>query len=483
MATNDDDMMNAINANAVSIDITWNILCGALVFFMQAGFAMLEAGSVSSKNALNILFKNVCDACISAIGFWLVGYGVAFGLSKNGFIGTSDYALRGPGFSPDGGIDDGDVPALYFQWWFFQWAFAATAATIVSGSVAERCKLDAYYIYSAVVTVFIYPVVVCWCWGYGWLSPFNGDPANFQFEGKDSYNFIDFAGSGVVHMTGGILGLVAAIIIGPRSGRFNQDGSVNEMPGHNMTIALLGVLILWFGWYGFNCGSTAAMSGTAAYVAGKVAVTTTIAAATAGLTQILYQKFFLGTQDLGKVGNAILAGLVSITAPCATVDVWAAFMIGMIGCIFYNLASMALLKLNIDDPLDASPIHGGCGLWGVLAVGIFSTDKNAIFAGYNADATNDDQDRDGPLASGEQFGVQIIGALAIIGWVSVTGTILFMALHHTIGLRVDPDMEESGLDSSEHGGRAYNHHGPVATSPVDDGGPDKKVDSGSAASP
>lgn len=449
-------MSDTAETNAAALNIGWVLISGFLVFFMQAGFAMLEAGSVSSKNALNILFKNICDACISAIGFWVIGYGVAYGKSENGFIGTSDYGLRGDQFTPSTGIDDGEVSNLYFQWWFFQWAFAATAATIVSGSVAERCKLDAYYIYSAVVTIFIYPVVVCWCWGDGWLSPFQSDINDFQFDGKDSYSFIDFAGSGVVHMTGGILGLIGAVMIGPRKGRFNEDGSVNDMPGHNMTVALLGVLILWFGWYGFNCGSTGALSGaTAAYVAAKVAATTTIAAATSGLTQILYQKFILGSQDLGKVGNAILAGLVSITAPCSTVDLWAAFMIGIIGCVFYNFASAMLLKLQIDDPLDASPIHGFCGLWGVLAVGIFATDKNAVFAGYNSDAL-DDTINHGPLETGEQFGVQLVGALSIIGWVSVTGAILFAAIDATIGLRVDAEQEEAGLDSSEHGAAAYN---------------------------
>lgn len=444
-----DSRIVALEAGA---DGMWNLVAGILVFFMQAGFAMVEAGSVQSKNALNIIFKNICDACIATIGFWLIGYGIAYGDAKNGFIGTTHgYALSDDQFLSNGpNIDDGEASSLNYGAWFFQWAFAATAATIVSGSVAERCKLDGYFIYSFIITIWIYPVVVCWCWGNGWLSPFGPDTKNYLFDGEKSNNFVDFAGSGVVHMVGGFSGLVGAIVLGPRRGKFNSDGTVNATPGHNMTIALLGVLILWVGWYGFNAGSTLCIVGSCAKLASKVAVTTTISAAFAGMTVIVWHRASGSPYDLGQVGNALLAGLVSITAPCAVVDPWAAMVIGIIGAIVYIFGSKALLWARVDDPLEASVIHGFCGLWGVLAVGIFGTDKNAAFAGYVGSKGGFDV-----FTGGEQLGVQIIGALAITGWTVVNAGLMFKAIDMTIGLRVPPDVEDEGLDSSEHGASAY----------------------------
>lgn len=425
-------MQRQLQASEAAADEMWHLIAGILVFFMQSGFAMLEAGSVGSKNTLNILFKNICDACFAAIGFWLIGYGVAYGDANNGFIGTTKYGLADDGFY--------DENSGYHSW-FFQFTFAATAATIVSGSVAERCKLDAYFIYSIVLTVFIYPVVVCWCWGGGFLSPFKEDDSK-------SINYIDFAGSGVVHMVGGFAGLVAAIIIEPREGRF-VDGQPKKLHGHNLTLACLGILILWVGWYGFNAGSTLCAGSTGcSQLASKIATVTTISAASSALTIVFYQKFMKKPHDLIEVGAGVLAGLVSITAPCAVVEVWASCLIGIIGAIVYLLSAKLLIKLQIDDPLEASPIHGFCGIWGVLAVGIFGTDSNAAFAGY--DLTGD------PFKSGQQFGVQVIGALCILGWTVVTSTILFLGIKYTIGLRVDKETELEGLDSSEHGGGAYN---------------------------
>jgi Amt family ammonium transporter len=442
-----------LDSLSTSADIMWVLICGFLVFFMQAGFAMVEAGSVKQKNSLNILFKNICDACIATLGFWLIGYGIAYGSADNGFIGTRyGYALSDDAFIGAGKfVDDAEGAAFNYHFWFFQCVFAATAATIVSGSVAERCKLDAYFLYSFVISIWVYPVIVCWCWGYGWLSPFGADTGEFLFNGSKSNNFIDFAGSGVVHMVGGFSGLVGAMMLGPRLGKFNADGSANATPGHNITLALLGVLILWFGWYGFNAGSTLGITGSLAQIAGKVATVTTISAAAAGSAVILFQKVTQVPYDLGQVGNGILAGLVSITAACAVVEPWAAMCIGVIGALVYLGAAKLLLVLQIDDPVEAAPIHGFCGAWGVLAVGIFGTDKNAAFAGYVGSAAGYDV-----FKGGEQFGVQIVGVLSIIAWTVVNAGLLFFLIHSTIGLRVSSEMEMEGLDESEHGGKAYN---------------------------
>eukprot|EP01031_Cornospumella_fuschlensis_P042148 gene42148-51466_t len=281
------DLQQQVDLTTQGANDMWLIISATFVFFMQAGFALLEAGSVRSKNTINILFKNVMDAAIGAIVFWLLGYGFAFGTDKGGFIGTSLFALDDRQFEA---TNDDAVTNLKFAFWFFQWAFSATAATIVSGSVAERCKLEAYFIYTAFISMFIYPVIAHWAWGTGWLSAF-GDPKDFLFRGVESNNFVDFAGSGVVHMVGGFSGLMGAIVVGPRKGRFNADGSVNDLAGHNLTYVVLGTILLWVGWYGFNPGSTLAIVGVST-LAGKVAVTTTIAAAAAGVSAVVFQAIF-----------------------------------------------------------------------------------------------------------------------------------------------------------------------------------------------
>jgi len=439
-----------VGTNTAGADEMWHIIAGALVFFMQAGFAMLEAGSVSSKNTINILFKNLMDACIAAISFWALGYGFAYGNTAGSFIGGSLFFLQDPQFTAQA-----DTSSLNFHTWFFQFAFAATAATIVSGSVAERCKLDAYFIFSCVITTFIYPVVVCWGWGDGWLSPFKSDTAAYILGGTKSNNMIDFAGSGIVHMVGGFSGLMAAILLGARKGRF-VGGKTVDMPGHNMPLAVLGVIILWVGWYGFNAGSTLAVSGGAAKLASKVATTTTLAAASSGLTAVFVNKFMTGKYDIGICGNGILAGLVTITAPCAVVEpVWA-IVAGIIGGLVYLGSSFGLKYLEIDDPLDAAPIHGFCGAWGVLAAGIFGTDENAKIAGYAASAAGEK-----PLGSGQQFAVQLIGVIAIMAWTCIMSGLLFKVIDLTIGLRVDDAEEDGGLDASEHGAAAYVMGGPA----------------------
>lgn len=430
----EDGATDPLTALTDDTNIFWLIFGGCLVFFMQAGFSMLEAGCVSAKNTQNILYKNLMDACLGCFGFWALGYGFCYGQSEgtlNPFIGVGSFFLS----------DVDNSSASTYAFFFFQWAFAATAATIVSGSVAERCSLPAYFLYSTVLTIFIYPVVVHWVWSSeGWLSAFQSG------EKMWGNNMIDFAGSGVVHMVGGCSGLMGAVALGPRKGRFEEGGDARYRP-HSVLSAALGVCILWFGWYGFNAGSTLAIAGQGA-IASKVAVTTTIAAAFGALTCTTYARVVPKEKswDLMLSLNGVLAGLVSITAGCCVVDPWAAALIGIIGAAIYIGASNLLKKLKIDDPLDAFPIHGCCGFWGCIAIGIFSSDANIDFA-YGGEPT---------FSTGEQFGVQLIGAACIAVWTFATSGALFFTLKALNILRVSEKMEEDGLDASEHGGQAYN---------------------------
>eukprot|EP00286_Rhodomonas_abbreviata_P001163 CAMPEP_0181288966 /NCGR_PEP_ID=MMETSP1101-20121128/630_1 /TAXON_ID=46948 /ORGANISM="Rhodomonas abbreviata, Strain Caron Lab Isolate" /LENGTH=496 /DNA_ID=CAMNT_0023393155 /DNA_START=94 /DNA_END=1580 /DNA_ORIENTATION=+ len=437
-------LTTTISGNSRDMDIAWLILCGALVFFMQAGFAMLEAGIVHPKNVTNILFKNIMDASIAAICFWLLGYAFAYGKTRGGFIGDSNYAIEDyHNGSGDGGSDG-------WEQWFFQWAFAGAAATIVAGAVCERTKLIAYFIYAAMLTTFIYPIVVHWGWGSGWLSAWGANPDSdgnprpiFQYDG-DSNGMIDFAGSGIVHMVGGFSGLMGAIIVGPRLGRFDPGtGRPVELWHGNTTLQSLGVLILWFGWYGFNCGSTLAISGGSAILAGKVAVNTTISAAAGCITATVLSALFEGHFDLTLGLNGVLAGLVGITAPCAVVNPWMAFLIGFGAAIILYLGHHLLFVLRIDDPCDASVVHGFCGMWGLWCVGIFCTDKNVQYAGYPN--VND------ACGRGEQFAVQVVSSLVIAAWTVATAGLVFVLINIVVGMRVSPSVEEIGLDASEHG--------------------------------
>jgi len=295
-----------------AIDTAWLLIAAFLVFFMQAGFAMLEAGFVRSKNVANILMKNVLDVSVGAIAFWAVGWGLAYGFSgdaTNGFVGTGQFFLVG--------FDD-------WPSWIFQFAFAGVAATIVSGAMAERTAFRAYLFYTVFITAFIYPVVVHWAWdGNGWLSAFKDDPI-----GTNGY--IDFAGSSVVHVVGGFAGLMGAIFVGPRIGKFGKDGSINPIPGHSISLAALGVFILWFGWYGFNPGSTLGLTGGFAALAAKVAVNTTLAAGAGAVGATFLSRLRTSKYDMGLTLNGALGGLVGITAPAAVVDPWAAVAIGFI---------------------------------------------------------------------------------------------------------------------------------------------------------
>ena len=331
-----------------AVDTAWLLIAGFLVFFMQAGFAMLTAGFVRAKETANILMKNMIDACVGGLSFWLVGWAFAYGAgdATNDFIGLGNFALN----EFDGYAD-----------WFFQFAFAAVAATIVAGALAGRTKYAAYLVYTVVITGLIYPVVVHWGWDVNtWMGAFTDDP-----DGPWLGNgYVDFAGSGVVHTVGGIAGLMGAIAVGARLGKYGPNGEVRAIPGHNIALATIGMFILWFGWYGFNPGSTLALSGGGAALAARIAVTTTLAAAAGGVTAMLWSRWLTGRYDAGLTINGILAGLVGITAGCATVDPWAAVVIGAIAALVMYYGVQMLDNFKVDDPVGAVSVHAFAGIWG-----------------------------------------------------------------------------------------------------------------------
>lgn len=432
-----DPVCHQIDYLKSAIDITYYLLCGCLVFYMQVGFSMLEVGCVSKKNINNIIIKGVLDIAVSAISFWAFGYAFAYGGSGD-FIGGKEYFF---GKCLDGSCA-GDYQDTYHGW-FFQFAFAATAATIVSGSVAERCTLTTYALYSIVLTAFVYPVVVHWQWGGGYTYK----------EGA-----VDYAGSGVVHMVGGLSGIIGAAAIGPRTGRFEGSRlnvTTNLMPMYSEVFQTLGTLILWFGWYGFNTGSTLGIawvptgSGTAASEAGLVMMNTTLAPAAAGVTAMLMSAAHSKLKGdgfvlkLAPILNGILAGLVSITAGCGDVRPWAAVVMGVVGGIIYTATSAMQKQLLIDDVVDAGPVHFWCGIWGVLALGLFADDEGTGLAGKGAFYG------DAKLL-GENFKM----VLLIIVWVGATMTLLFGTLKLLGVARVSTEVENAGLDVSEHGSQA-----------------------------
>ena len=417
----------------------FTVFSGALVLLMQLGFAMQEAGSVSHASILNILFKNMFDAILGAISFWLVGYAIAFGgeapppslnldtvgLRGNGFEGiTSDATL---------GTETGEYAA-----WFYQFTFAATAATIVSGAVAERAALSAYFVYSILLSALIYPIGVFYGWSGGFNAVWNdtlGMPGSMH----------DFAGSGIVHMVGGISGLVGALTVGPRDGRF-EDPDDDQFKPHNVTLQALGTFILWFGWYGFNCGS-----GPAA-IAGKVATTTTLAAASCACTSVVLARFWHRRWDVSVACNGIIAGLVSVTAGADAVEPWGAFVSGVIGAPLYMGTSALLKRRKIDDPLDAFAVHGVCGLWGLLAVGLFGT-RDAFLYSTGEDYGCLEVACPDVLSANLAFGA----ALAL--WTLFTSGAVFGMLR-LVGVlmrwgKYPYYAPAGGLDRAEHGGSAY----------------------------
>jgi len=399
-------------ANAVAIDTIWTLIAAFLVFFMQAGFAMVEAGFTRAKNAGNIIMKNMMDFASGSLVFWAVGFAFMFG-SGNSFIGTTGYFLQ------DTFANLGlDIPIAAF--FIFQTVFAATAATIVSGAMAERTNFSGYLAYSVVITAFIYPVVGHWIWGGGWLA---------------EMGLVDFAGSTVVHSVGGWAALAGAIVLGPRIGKYNEDGSANALPGHNLLMAALGVFILWFGWFGFNPGSTVA--GTDLSIA-SIAVTTNLAAAAGAVMAMIVSWIKYGKADVSMTLNGALAGLVGITAGTAAVGNLSAVIIGAIAGMIVIYSVEFFDKLQIDDPVGAVSVHGVCGAFGTIAVGIFATEGGLLFGG-----------------GFELLVTQIIGVTAVFFWAFGLGFILFKVIDAVIGLRVSEADEIEGLDYSEHGAESY----------------------------
>lgn len=389
---------------------------------MQAGFAMVESGFTRAKNSVNIMMKNLMDFSIGSLGYWILGFGIMFGATMGGLFGTSGFFLA------DAIPDTADWPFAFF---IFQTVFAATAATIVSGAMAERTKFSSYLVYSVVISALIYPISGHWAWG----SLFNG--AGWL----ENLGFIDFAGSTVVHSVGGWAALAGAIVLGPRIGKYAKNGKSKAIMGHSIPLAALGVFILWFGWFGFNPGSTTA--GTDLSI-GRIAVTTNLAAAAGAVAAMVTAWIVIGKPDASMALNGVLAGLVAITAPCANVSPMSAVIIGLIAGVLVVFSVLFIDKvLKIDDPVGAVSVHGVCGAFGTLAAGFFAQEQyggvNGLFFGGGFDV----------------LGVQFLGVVSVFAWAFGAAFIMFTIIKATIGLRVKPEEEVQGLDIGEHGQEAY----------------------------
>jgi len=410
---------NTLYASISGIDTLWVMIAAFLVFLMQAGFGMLEAGLIRTKSVCNILMNNFLDFCMASTGFFLFGYAIMFG-TGNGFLGFKD------GWFLINATHQGTIPVEAA--WFFHAVFCGAAATIVAGGIAERMKFQAYLIYSFIISASVYPIVGHWIWGGGWLS---------------GLGFADFAGSTVVHTVGGCAALVGTMILGPRIGKYNKDGSANAIEGHSMALASLGTLILWFAWFGFNPGSTLSVGDGSALA--KVAVNTNLAAVAGALTAMFFAWKICGKPDLTMTMNGALAGLVAITAPCAYVIPAESFLIGIIAGIVVVSGTLFLDRVHVDDPVGAVPVHAMNGIWGTLAVGIFGRKALGLA-------------RDGLIHGGgfSQLGVQALGALSAVVFVIATMTIVFKTIDKIIGLRVSRSEELKGLDITQHGMESYS---------------------------
>lgn len=404
--------MNTISG----LDTVWVLLAAMLVFFMQPGFALVEAGFTRSKNTANILMKNFVDFMVGTICFWLIGFGIMHG-AGNGFIGEwhwCDYSFYG----------DSNIPASCVL--IFQTVFCATAATIVSGGMAERTKFGVYILISLFISLIIYPIEGHWTWGGGWLA---------------ELGFHDFAGSTVVHLVGGVIALAGAMILGPRIGKYSKEGKSRAIPGHNLTLGALGVFVLWFGWFGFNPGSQLAAEGAENAIAiSNVMCTTNMAAVTGGMAALLLTWLLYGKPSLSLVCNGVLAGLVGITAGCDLVSIGGAAIIGAVcSCAMVAMVSILDHGCKIDDPVGAVSVHGVGGLLGTILTGLFALDGGLFYGG-----------------GWRMLGVQTLGAVVTALWAFALGFACIWLLHKTIGIRVDARVEEEGLDIYEHGETAYN---------------------------
>ncbi len=420
-----DGTLEQVDDGKYMADTLWVLVAAFLVFFMQAGFAMVESGFTRAKNAVNILMKNLMDFSMGSIAYWAIGFAIMFG-AGNAFMGTSGWFV--PSESLTAGAETSSSVFSALEWssvptyaaWLFQLVFAATAATIVSGAMAERTQFKSYLIYSVFITGIIYPIVGHWVWGGGWLS---------------SLGMSDFAGSTVVHSTGGWLALTGAIVLGPRLGKYDGEGKPRPIAGHNLPLAALGVFILWLGWFGFNPGSQ--MGADAAPIS-SIAITTNLAAAAGAITAMITAWILLGKPDAGMSLNGALGGLVTITAGCASVSPTSAAIMGAIGGVVVVLSVLMFENLRVDDPVGAISVHGTCGALGTLLLGFFDSSSGVFFGGG--------------------FGLlwaQFIGVVAVFAWCLVTGFALFYAIKVITGLRVTQEEEQAGLDYEEHGASAY----------------------------
>ena len=408
-----------------NLNTVWTCIAAFMVFFMQAGFAFVEMGMTRGKNSINIIMKNLMDFSVGTLLYFVLGFGLMFG-ATNGLFGTTDFLLAGV-----------EGESWNYTFILFQTVFAATAATIVSGAMAERTIFTSYLLYSVVITGIIYPIAGSWAWGSlhngsGWL------------ENLTTGAFIDFAGSSVVHSLGGWLALMGAIIIGPRKGKYGPDGSVRAIPGHNIPYAALGVFILWLAWFGFNAGSTT----TGDLSIGRIAFITNLSAAAGSLVAMLLSWKKFGKPDVTMSLNGVLAGLVGITAGCANVNWVGAIIIGIVSgfLVFYSVLLIDQ-KLKIDDPVGAVSVHGVCGAWGTIAVGLFGAEKVMGVGDVNTGLFYG--------AGANQLISQIIGVISYMAWGLVCGWILFTLIKKTVGLRVTDQEEYIGLDLEEHGLEAY----------------------------
>jgi len=434
LVTNHDK--NLAEFERASIDFSM-VVCASLVFFIQLGFMLYEAGSVRLKNTKNIFIKNTLDCCIGAFGYWALGYGLAFGRRGsedpgNGFCGNSWFFYSyGPGTND-------------YAHFFYNFTFVAASTTIVSGALAERVTMHAYLFYSLILSSFVYPIISHWVWSStGWLSPLK--------EGAKIFGVgaIDFAGSGVVHLTGGVAAFVGVKFIGPRLGRFSNPHTVNPFKPHSANLQVLGTFIQWVGWYGFNCG-TILTFGFSGYgnTAGRIAITTTLAGAAAGIVSLYYHYYYTGRYDIVSLLNGIVAGLVSITAGCATVTPWASVIIGVVSAIIYQRAQVLTLKLQLDDAVDAIAVHFWCGIWGVLSVGIFSRgdEVQEVYGVFEGGLI---------YGGGKIFAANLVLIFMVIAWVGTWMCLFFGIFSYFDLFRVSKQAEIDGLDSYYHGGSAF----------------------------
>ena len=406
----------------VAVDTVWTIVAGILVFLMQAGFAMVEGGFTRAKNVANIMMKNIGDFSMASLGFWILGFGIMFG-NGNSFLGTTGFFVAAGTGDLYSSLSWTSVPTLTA--WFFQLVFCATAATIVSGAMAERTRFSAYLIFSFIISLIFYPMVGHWIWGGGWLA---------------ELGMLDFAGSTVVHSTGAWFALAGVIVLGPRLGRYSPAGRPLAIPGHNLMLATLGVLILWFGWFGFNPGST---MGAAVNDISLTAANTNLAAAAAAIGALVTAWLLFGKPDLTMTLNGALAGLVAITCACAFVEPWAAILFfGFLPGVVVVFSVLMFDRIRIDDPVGAISVHGVCGALGTVLLGLFHAESGLFYGGGTA-----------------LLIAQVVGVVAVFAFCMVCGLVMFNVIKGVVGLRVSAEEEMAGLDATEHGNTAYPEFG------------------------